>query len=113
MRQLTMRQAINEALREELWRQHHLIQRGKNNGPYCGTFGVTKGLYEECGQERIRDGPLCESATMGFSIGAAIHGMRVIVELEFIDFAGVAMDQIVNQAAKMHYFFGGQLTARS
>jgi len=110
MRQLTMSQAINEALREEMRRQPNLIHLGQDIGPYGGTFGVTKGLYEEFGQERIRDGPLCESATMGFSIGAAIHGMRVIVELEFIDFAGVAMDQIVNQAAKMHYFFGGQLT---
>ena len=107
---LTMSQAINEALREEMRRQPNLILLGQDIGPYGGTFGVTRGLYEEFGQERVRDGPLCESSTVGFAIGAAINGMRTVVELEFIDFVGVAMDQIVNQAAKLHYFFGGQVT---
>jgi pyruvate dehydrogenase E1 component beta subunit len=109
MRQLTISQAINEALREEMRLQPNLIHLGQDIGPYGGTFGVTKGLYEEFGEKRIRDGPLCESATVGFAIGAAINGVRTVVELEFIDFVGMAMDQIVNQAAKMHYFFGGQL----
>ena len=106
---LTMSQAINDALREEMRRQSNLILLGQDIGPYGGTFGVTRGLYEEFGAERVRDGPLCESSTVGFAIGAAINGMRTIVELEFIDFVGVAMDQIVNQAAKLHYFFGGQV----
>jgi pyruvate/2-oxoglutarate/acetoin dehydrogenase E1 component len=106
---LTMSQAINEALREEMRRQPNLIHLGQDIGPYGGTFGVTRGLYEEFGAERVRDGPLCESSTVGFAIGAAINGMRTVVELEFIDFVGVAMDQIVNQAAKLHYFFGGQV----
>jgi pyruvate dehydrogenase E1 component beta subunit len=109
MRQLTMSQAINEALREEMRSQPNLIHLGQDIGPYGGTFGVTKGLYEEFGEKRVRDGPLCESATVGFAIGAAINGMRTVVELEFVDFAGVAMDQIINQASKMHYFFGGQI----
>jgi len=104
-----MSQAINDALREEMRRQSNLILLGQDIGPYGGTFGVTRGLYEEFGAERVRDGPLCESSTVGFAIGAAINGMRTIVELEFIDFVGVAMDQIVNQAAKLHYFFGGQV----
>jgi pyruvate dehydrogenase E1 component beta subunit len=104
-----MSQAINEALREEMRRQPNLILLGQDIGPYGGTFGVTRGLYEEFGEERVRDGPLCESSTVGFAIGAAINGMRTVVELEFIDFVGVAMDQIVNQAAKLHYFFGGQV----
>ena len=69
-----------------------------------------KGLFEEFGTERVRDGPLCESATVGFGIGLAIMGMRSVVEIEFIDFSTLALDQIVNQAAKMHYFYGGQLT---
>jgi acetoin:2,6-dichlorophenolindophenol oxidoreductase subunit beta len=107
---VTMSQAINEALREEMRSQPNLILLGQDIGPYGGTFGVTRGLYEEFGEERVRDGPLCESSTVGFAIGAAINGMRTVVELEFIDFVGVAMDQIFNQAAKMHYFFGGQVT---
>lgn len=107
---LTMSQGINEALREEMRRQPNLILLGQDIGPYGGTFGVTRGLYAEFGEERVRDGPLCESSTVGFAIGAAMSGMRTVVELEFIDFVGVAMDQIYNQAAKMHYFFGGQVT---
>jgi pyruvate/2-oxoglutarate/acetoin dehydrogenase E1 component len=104
-----MSQAINEAIREEMRRQPDLILLGQDIGAYGGTFGIYRGLYEEFGQERVRDGPLCESATVGFAIGAAINGMRTIVELEFMDFVTVAMDQLVNQAAKMHYFFGGQI----
>ncbi len=105
-----MSQAINEALAEEMTRQPEMVLLGQDIGAYGGTFGVYKGLYERFGQERVRDGPLCESATVGFGIGLAIQGMRCVVELEFIDFSGLAMDQIVNQAAKMHYFYGGQLT---
>lgn len=109
MPQKTMSQAINEALREEMRNQPNLILLGQDIGPYGGTFGVTRGIYDEFGEDRVRDGPLCESATVGFAIGAAIHGMRSVVEIEFVDFTSVAMDQIVNQAAKMHYFFGGQI----
>ena len=107
---LSMSQAINEAIREEMRRQPALILVGQDIGAYGGTFGVYRGLYDEFGPERVRDGPLCESATVGIGIGLAISGMRCIVELEFMDFTTVAMDQIVNQAAKMHYFFGGQVT---
>ncbi|MCI0722055.1 MAG: alpha-ketoacid dehydrogenase subunit beta [Acidobacteria bacterium] len=107
---MTMSQAINEAIREEMRLQAELILLGQDIGAYGGTFGVYKGLYDEFGPERVRDGPLCESATVGFGIGLAISGMRCIVELEFMDFTTVAMDQIVNQAAKLHYFLGGQVT---
>ena len=69
----------------------------------------TAGLFERFGPEIVRDAPLCESATVGFGIGLAISGVRAIVEVEFMDFLGVAMDQIVNQAAKMHYTTGGKL----
>jgi acetoin:2,6-dichlorophenolindophenol oxidoreductase subunit beta len=106
---LTMREALNQALREEMTRQPELHLLGQDLGAYGGTFGVTRGLFEEFGPERVRDGPLCESATVGFGIGMAISGMRCVVELEFMDFSTVAMDQIVNQAAKMHYFMGGQV----
>jgi pyruvate dehydrogenase E1 component beta subunit len=106
---LTMREALNSAIREEMRAQPNLILLGQDIGAYGGTFGVYRGLYDEFGPERVRDGPLCESATVGFGIGLAITGMRCVVELEFVDFVTVAMDQIVNQAAKLHYFTGGQL----
>jgi pyruvate/2-oxoglutarate/acetoin dehydrogenase E1 component len=107
---LTMREAITQALREELVQQPNLVLLGQDIGAYGGTFGVYRGLFDEFGPDRVRDGPLCESSTVGFGIGLAITGMRCVVELEFMDFVAVAMDQIVNQAAKMHYFMGGQLT---
>jgi pyruvate/2-oxoglutarate/acetoin dehydrogenase E1 component len=107
---LTMREAITQALREELVQQPNLVLLGQDIGAYGGTFGVYRGLFDEFGPDRVRDGPLCESSTVGFGIGLAITGMRCVVELEFMDFVGVAMDQIVNQAAKLHYFMGGQLT---
>src|ERR1700749_3097174 len=100
---LTMREAITQALREELTQQPELTLLGQDIGTYGGTFGVYRGLFDEFGPDRVRDGPLCESGTVGFGIGLAIAGMRCVVEIEFMDFTTVAMDQIVNQAAKMHY----------
>jgi pyruvate/2-oxoglutarate/acetoin dehydrogenase E1 component len=110
MRSITMSQAINEAIREEMRVQPEMILLGQDIGSYGGTFGVYRGLFDEFGPDRVRDGPLCESATVGFGIGLAMMGMRSVVELEFMDFATLALDQIVNQAAKMHYFYGGQVT---
>jgi pyruvate dehydrogenase E1 component beta subunit len=110
MRTITMSQAINEAIREEMRRQPEIVLLGQDIGAYGGTFGVYRGLFDEFGPDRVRDGPLCESATVGFGIGLAMMGMRSVVELEFMDFSTLALDQIVNQAAKMHYFYGGQVT---
>jgi len=107
---VTVREAINQALREEMVQQPEIVLLGQDIGAYGGTFGVYRGLFEQFGPDRVRDGPLCESATVGFGIGLAISGVRCVVELEFMDFTAVAMDQIVNQAAKLHYFMGGQLT---
>jgi pyruvate/2-oxoglutarate/acetoin dehydrogenase E1 component len=107
---VTMREAITQALQEEMRYQPDLVLLGQDIGAYGGTFGAYRGLFDEFGPDRIRDGPLCESATVGFGIGLAITGMRCVVELEFMDFVTVAMDQIVNQAGKMHYFLGGQVT---
>jgi pyruvate dehydrogenase E1 component beta subunit len=109
-----MGEAINRAIAEAIDGAHargeHLVHLGQDIGPYGGAFGVTRGLHARFGDEVIRDGPLCESATVGFGIGLAISGVRAIVEIEFFDFVGVAMDQIVNQAAKLHYFTGGKLS---
>jgi pyruvate dehydrogenase E1 component beta subunit len=107
--ELTVREALNRALDEALSSGEPLMHLGQDIGPYGGTFGVTRGLWEKYGDEIIRDGPLCESATVGFAIGLAISGVRAVVEIEFFDFVGVAMDQIFNQAAKLHYFTGGKL----
>jgi pyruvate/2-oxoglutarate/acetoin dehydrogenase E1 component len=106
---LTMSQALNEAIREEMQKQPELTLLGQDIGAYGGTFGVYRGLFDEFGPDRVRDGPLCESSTVGFGIGLAMQGMRCIVEIEFMDFSTLALDQIVNQAAKMHYFYGGQI----
>src|SRR5688572_13389597 len=108
-RQLTMAEAINEAIRHEMRRDPNIILLGQDIGAYGGTFGVYKGLFEEFGPDRVRDGPLCEAATTGFGIGLALAGMPAIVEIEFIDFITLASDALVNQAAKMRYFFGGQV----
>lgn len=107
--ELTMGEAINRALAEAFERDEPIMHLGQDIGPYGGTFGVTRGLYEQFGDDVVRDGPLCESATVGFAIGLAISGVRAVVEIEFFDFVGVAMDQIFNQAAKLHYFTGGKL----
>src|SRR5206468_10627578 len=108
--ELTMGEAINRAVDEAFASGEAVMHLGQDIGPHGGTFGVTRGLWDKYGDEVIRDGPLCESATVGFAIGLAISGVRAIVEIEFFDFVGVAMDQIFNQAAKLHYFTGGKLT---
>ena len=109
MRQITYSQAINEAIREEMRRDPNIVLLGQDIGSYGGAFGVYRDLFEEFGEERVRDGPLSEAATAGFGIGLAIAGMRAIVEIEFMDFSTLVLDAIVNQAAKMRYFYGGKL----
>src|SRR5213593_1318015 len=109
MRQITYSQALNEAIREEMRRDPTLVLLGQDIGSYGGTFGVYRDLYEEFGEERVRDGPLSEAATAGFGIGLAIAGMRSIVEIEFMEFSTLVLDAIVNQAATVRYFCGGRL----
>jgi pyruvate/2-oxoglutarate/acetoin dehydrogenase E1 component len=106
---LTMAEAINEAIRHEMRRNPNLMLLGQDIGAYGGTFGVYKGLFAEFGEDRVKDGPLCEAATTGFGIGLALAGMPTIVEIEFMDFLTLASDALCNQAAKMRYFFGGQV----
>lgn len=104
-----MAEAINEALRNEMRRNPGITLLGQDIGVYGGTFGVYKGLFDEFGDDRVKDGPLCEAATTGFGVGLALAGMPAVVEIEFIDFLTLASDALVNQAAKMRYFFGGQV----
>ncbi|HKQ81906.1 MAG TPA: alpha-ketoacid dehydrogenase subunit beta [Steroidobacteraceae bacterium] len=119
MAKKSYRQAINEALRLEMQRDHRVIvcgedvsggQAGSAGLTDCagGVFGVTKGLITQFGVERVIDTPITESAFIGMAVGAANTGLRPVVELMFVDFMGVCFDQIFNQAAKLRYMFGGK-----
>ena len=109
MRKITYRDALREALREEMLRDKTVFLLGEDIGRYWeGAFRVTKGLAEEFGDERVRDTPISESAIIGVAAGAAITGMRPVAEIMFGDLSALAMDQIANQVAKMRYMFGGQ-----
>jgi len=109
MRKITYREALREALREEMQRDSTVFLLGEDIGRYWGgAFKVTEGLAEEFGDERVRDTPISESAIIGTAVGAAITGMRPVAEIMFGDLTALAMDQIANQAAKIRYMFGGQ-----
>jgi pyruvate/2-oxoglutarate/acetoin dehydrogenase E1 component len=109
LREMTYRDALHEALREEMLRDETVFVLGEDVGRYWkGAFKVTKGLAEEFGDERVRDTPISESAIIGVATGAAITGMRPVAEIMFGDLSALAMDQIANQAAKLRYMFGGQ-----
>jgi pyruvate dehydrogenase E1 component beta subunit len=110
MRTITMREAVREALREEMQRDERVILMGEDIAYLGGAFKVTQGLLEEFGEERVRDTPISEAGFVGVGIGAAMTGLRPIVEIMFGDFITVAMDQLVNQMAKMRYMSGGKLS---
>ena len=107
---LTYAQALNEALREEMRSDPRVFLMGEDIGHHGGIFRVTKDLIDEFGADRVRDTPISESGFVGLGIGAAMVGMRPVVELLFMDFALVAADQIVNQAAKLRYMSGGSVS---
>src|SRR5512135_2956395 len=108
MARLTMREAISQALWEEMEKDPDVFILGEEVGVWGGTYAVTKGFYDHFGADRVRDTPISESAIVGAAIGAALTGTRPVAELMTINFAFVAMDHIVNEAAKLHYMFGGQ-----
>jgi acetoin:2,6-dichlorophenolindophenol oxidoreductase subunit beta len=108
MRTITYMEAVREAIREQMRREPHSFMIGEDVGPYGGEMGMTKGLWEEFGDQRMRDAPISEACIVGCALGAALTGCRAIAEIPFCDFVGVAMDQIFNQAAKMRYMFGGK-----
>jgi len=105
----TYREAINQAIREALLRDERVFLMGEDVGRYGGCYAVSRGLYEEFGPERIRDTPLSESAFVGAGIGAAVGGMRPIVEIMTVNFSLLALDQIVNTAATFLHMSGGQV----
>lgn len=108
-RVLTTAQAINEALAEEMERDPGVFVMGEDVARYGGMFAVTRGLFERFGERRLIDTPISETGFIGAAIGAAIMGMRPVVEIMYVDFVGVCLDQIINHAAKMHYMSGGQV----
>ena len=110
MGDITYREAVFTALREALTEDPLVFIAGEDIGPYGGAYAVTKGLTEEFGPERVRDSPLSESVIVGAGVGAAMGGCRPIMEIMTINFTLLAMDQIVNHAAKLRYMSGGQLS---
>jgi pyruvate/2-oxoglutarate/acetoin dehydrogenase E1 component len=107
---LTYAQAINDALREEMRADPRVFLMGEDIGLHGGIFRVTKDLMSEFGPVRVRDTPISEAGFVGLGIGAALAGMRPVVELLFMDFALVSADQTVNQAAKLRYMSGGKVS---
>ena len=108
MRTLTYRDALREGIREEMMRDERIFILGEDIAGYGGTYAVSKGLFEEFGEKRVRDTPLAEEAITGAAIGAALAGLRPILELMTVNFSLLASDLLVNSAAKFHYMFGGQ-----
>ena len=108
IRQLQYRQALNEALHEEMGRDPMTCVLGEDIGSYGSPFKITEGLYERFGEKRVRDTPISEAGFCGLAVGAAMTGLRPVVEVLYVDFVALAMDQIVNQAAKARYMFGGK-----
>lgn len=107
-REITYLEAVGEALSQEMRRDPEVFLLGEDVGVYGGAFGVTRGMLEEFGPERVRDTPISEAAIAGAATGAALMGMRPVMEIMFMDFLTISMNQLVNQAAKIHFMFGGK-----
>ena len=108
MPEIIFLQALNDALKLEMERDPNIYIAGEDVGVFGGCFGVTQGLLDIFGERRVRDTPITESAIIGTAVGAAVAGLRPVVELMFVDFVGVALDQLFNQGAKIKYMFGGK-----
>jgi pyruvate/2-oxoglutarate/acetoin dehydrogenase E1 component len=110
MAQKFYREAIRDALAEEMRRDERVFVMGEDVAIYGGAYSATKGLYEEFGEQRVRDTAISEAAIAGGAVGAAMCGMRPVAEIMYFDFMTIAMDQFVNQGAKNRYMFGGKTT---
>lgn len=108
VREISYLEAVREAMSQEMRKNQDVFILGEDIGVYGGAFGVTRGMIEEFGPERVRNTPISEAAIAGGAVGSALTGMRPILELQFSDFITIAMDQLVNQAAKTRYMFGGK-----
>jgi len=110
MPEITYAEAVRAALREEMIRDERVFLFGEDIGRYGGAFGVTFGLLDEFGEQRVKETPISEAAIVGAATGAALVGMRPVAEIMFMDFILLAMEQLVNQAAKARFMFGGKAT---
>jgi pyruvate dehydrogenase E1 component beta subunit len=106
--EMSYQEAIREALREEMERDERVFLLGEDIGKHGGAFGVTRTLFDQFGPERVRNTPISENTIAGTATGAALVGMRPVAEIMFVDFSGLAIDQIANQAAKLRFMTGGQ-----
>lgn len=109
LQELTYRDALRKALADEMTENPDVVIIGEEVGRYGGAYGVTKDLIKEFGGERVIDTPISEPAIVGAAVGAAMAGLRPVAELMYVDFIGMTMDQLANQAAKIRYMFGGQI----
>jgi pyruvate/2-oxoglutarate/acetoin dehydrogenase E1 component len=107
-REISYLEAIREAMTQMMEQDENVFLLGEDIGAYGGAFGVSRGMIEQFGPERIRDTPISEAAIAGAATGAALMGMRPILEIMFMDFLTISMNQLVNQAAKIHFMFGGK-----
>jgi len=107
-KEMSYQEAIREALREEMVRDERVFLMGEDIAKHGGAFGVTRTLFDQFGPERVRNTPICENTIVGAGTGAALAGMRPVMEIMFVDFSGLAMDQICTQAAKLRFVTGGQ-----
>ncbi len=110
MRKITYAEGIREGMRIKMQEDPNVFILGEDVGAFGGCFGVTTGLFKEFGEKRVKDTPISEGVIIGAAVGAAATGLRPIAELMFVDFLTVGMDQLVNQAAKMRYMFGGKIS---
>jgi len=108
VKELSYQEAIREALREEMVRDERVFLIGEDIAKHGGAFGVTRTLFDQFGPERVRNTPISENTIVGVGTGAALVGMRPVMEIMFVDFSGLAMDQICTQAAKLRFMTGGQ-----
>ena len=109
IREITYASALNEALQEEMERDENVFCMGEDIGPHGGAFQVTKGLFAKFGKNRVRNTPISELGFTGLAVGAAMKGLRPVVEYMYVDFTYLAMDQLFNQAAKLRYMSGGKI----
>ena len=109
MAKLAYRNALKQALTDAMREDPDIFVIGEEVGRYGGAYGVTKGMIDEFGADRLVDTPISEAAIIGTAVGAAMAGMRPVAELMYVDFIGLTMDQLCNQAAKIRYMFGGQI----
>ncbi len=109
MAEMTYREALRQALFDAMNEDPDIVVLGEDVGAYGGAYGVTRGLIDEFGPERLMDTPISEPAIVGTAVGAAMSGLRPVAELMYVDFMGMTMDQLCNQAAKIRYMFGGQI----